>query len=174
MQGVETEYEEEVEAGEIGDDGDRPGVLVTYMAGAPEVIYLDGTDDEELPIEDLCKRVEGAARNGLFARVGNRRIVAAAVRSIGPAEDVDLPDVAIFSELESRASQILANMENVTSTFATLAGNLQALMAFQGQLQSAQAQLFEAVAAEGELLEDEEERVEQVPQKKGLKSLRRR
>ena len=161
---MEPELEEKVSIPDVlrpndDDDDDKPGWLVTYVDGKqPELVRLDGTDDEELSEDEVFERFDKADKGGAsFFKLGRFRGRMAAIRSLSWSEDVDLPELIIFDSLQDRVENVLESMDEAAQSVAQAAQHTVLLQQAQVGLQNAQAQLFESLDAEGELEEGEGE-----------------
>ena len=177
---MEPELEEKVSIPDVlrpdDDDGedDKPGWLVTYVDGKqPELVRLDGTDDEELGEDEVFERFDKADKGGAsFFKLGRFRGRMAAIRSLSWSEDVDLPELIIFDSLQDRVENVLESMDEAAQSVAQAAQNTVLLQQAQVGLQNAQAQLFESIDAEGELEEGEGQGPVSPPVVKTLKPLK--
>ena len=141
------------------DDDDKPGWLVSFMDGKqPILVRLDGTDDDELSTEDVFERFDKADKSGhSFFKLGTSRIRMVSIRDLSWSEDVDLPEMVVFDSLQDRIENVLDGLEDTAQAIGQAAQGTVVLQEQMIGLQSAQAQLFDAVDAEGDLGDDLED-----------------
>lgn len=145
----ELDVPEDPGAADGGDDDGGPAFLVTFRTGGYEVIELVGTDDEEVPAADLVDRFNQCERNGsVRCMIGRRWVRCDDVRTLGPADEVDFPEVSVFNLLEERTEKLLRSVEQAVGAVAHVAQNVAYLVQQQGALQQAQAELFQSVGNE--------------------------
>ena len=149
------ELEEAVDTPDVdqeSDEGDGPAILISYNDGALEVVELAGTDDEDVDADDLIERFDAAVKKGQpFMKVGRRRIRMDLVRSFGPEDECDYPEVSVFGNMEERAEKLTKVAEHVVAMVGQSAQGVSYLVEQQAALQQAQAQLFEEeVEGEGD------------------------
>ena len=155
------ELEEAVDTPDLDDEnggGDRDDAfLIVYKDGALEVVELQGSDDEGISADDLVERFDNAVKAGKpFLKLGRRRILLSDVRSFGPEDEVDYPEVSVFGNMEERAERLHHDVAALIAKFRQIAQSVAWLVEQQGSLQQAQAQLFDAIRTE-EILEGEGE-----------------
>lgn len=149
---------------EDNDEGEGPAFLISYNDGALETVYLSDTDDEKVSSDDLVERFSNALKKGNpFFRLGRRQLRIDLIRSFGPEDEVDYPEVSIFSSIEDRVERLLKGAEHTVNMVSQQAQAMSFLTDQQGSLQQAQAELFNSFDVEASLDEDEEVSVPGVP-----------
>ena len=176
---IETKLEEAVDVPDTqdhDDNGDGPAFLISYMGDGPntiEVVELAGTDDESLTIDELVERFDKADQRGsTWFKVGRRRIRISTIKSVGPENEVDYPEIAIFSSIEERTEKLFKGVGQVLEAINQSAQGMAYLAQQQAGLQSAQASLFSSIEAEETLDEGEEGTVPAGPSQPPAKASR--
>ena len=140
------DLENEVDTPDLDEnEGEGEGsFLITYNDGALEIVETQGTDDESVSADDLVERFDAAVKRGAaFLKLGRRRIRLDLVRSFGPDDEVDYPEVSVFAGIEDRTERMLRAAEDVQNNLYQSAQAVGFLTQQQAALQQAQAQLFE-------------------------------
>ena len=134
------------------DEGDGPAFLISYNDGALETVYLNDTDDEKVSSDDLVERFNNALKKGNpFFKIGRRQLRIDMIRSFGPEDEVDYPEVSIFATIEDRIERLLKGAEHTVNMVSQQAQAMSFLTEQQGSLQAAQAELFNSFDEEAGL-----------------------
>lgn len=147
------DVDDDVDTGDDGGDDDEHGWLINCMDGRQPIVQcLDGTPDEGMTPDEVFERFDEADKHGhRWFKLGLYRGRMDAIRDISWSDTAELPELSASERLQERVESM---MDGVDETNAAVRDAAQGTVLLQQQmvaLQEAQAVLFDALGAEGDL-----------------------